>query len=192
MHISVPIAIATLCTLAGCKADDDASGPGGLCDSADAPADCCMVDADCKRTCPAGDRCLCAIRHEQAGHCYSDCPLEEKQVTDGGAACTDYFAGWGCSYDSNGKLDLSKSGCGYYPTSEGWVFIDCDFAATCAKTGGTQSSAMCCGDATDFPDSYADLDFCGCDKDASTAKVKVCKCPEGMRFSRVKGCHVSP
>lgn len=191
MRISVLVAITALCTLAGCKSDDDASGPGGLCDSADAPEDCCMVDSDCTRACPAGDRCLCAIRHEQAGHCYSDCPLERPKVMND-VRCVDYFAGTGCAYGSDGKLDTRKVGCGYYCSSEGWVIIDCDFAATCAKTGGTESSAMCCYYATDFPDTYPELNLCRCDKEASTAKVKVCQCPDGMAFSRMKGCHASP
>ena len=87
---------------------------------------------------------------------------------------------------------LTQPMCGYYCTSEGWAFLDCDFEATCAKTGGTQSSAMCCATATDFPDTYPEFNLCGCDKAASTAKVKVCQCPEGMSFSRLKGCHASP
>lgn len=55
----------------------------------------------------------------------------------------------------------------------------------CLSSGGTVSSAMCCGSARDFPNTCL-IGPCGCGPDSSH-RVRICDCGPGRCFDG-KGC----
>jgi hypothetical protein len=61
-----------------------------------------------------------------------------------------------------------------------------DLASLCTTTGGQISSGLCCGSASDFPDSCL-TGACGCSPTSSHTVAK-CSCPNDGCFSTRTGC----
>lgn len=58
---------------------------------------------------------------------------------------------------------------------------DSGVAARCTASGGTVSTQLCCGSASDFPNTCA-IGACGC-APMSSRMVMVCNCPTGRCFN---------
>ncbi len=56
----------------------------------------------------------------------------------------------------------------------------------CAKSGGTESTGLCCTATGDYPDGCG-TGPCGCAPDSSH-EVKVCVCPDTQCFDPTVGC----
>jgi hypothetical protein len=102
----------------------------------------------------------------------------------GGAIGTGGASGKGGASGTGGTVapDAAKPDALVSPDAAGLALL-------CTSTGGEISSGLCCGGATDFPDSCL-TGACGC-APSSSHSVATCICKTGACFNRTSGCAVS-
>ncbi len=64
--------------------------------------------------------------------------------------------------------------------SEGGGATDSGLAASCTASGGSVSTSLCCGSASDYPNNCS-IGACSC-APSSSHMVQVCNCPPGKCF----------